>query len=64
MTNVEELKRLISEQGMQAAIRLLVSDEISDEVKADLTKKCILVGGYPCLCVLCTLSCNAHYSSY
>lgn len=55
MSNVEELKKLISEQGMQAAIRFLVSDEISDEVKADLTEKHILDGKYPCLCVLCTL---------
>lgn len=52
---IELLKRLISEQGMQATIQFLLSDEISDKMRTELTENHIFVGGYPCLCSLCTL---------
>lgn len=55
MYNKESLKRRIAKYGLQETIKLLSSDNFPDEVKFQLEKEGIFVGGYLCISALYSL---------
>lgn len=55
MYNADAVRRRIAKYGLQETIRLLASDKLSEEAKAELEECNILIGGYPCISVLQSL---------
>lgn len=55
MYDVNALKRMISKNGMDFAISVL-SGDLSEEIKAQLTDAGLLVGGYPNLSLIYSLA--------
>ena len=55
MYNTEALRRKIAKDGLQETLKLLSSDNFPEDIKAELSKDKIFVGGYPCLSIICSL---------
>lgn len=55
MYNTEALRRKIAKDGLQETLKLLSSDNFPEDIKAELSKDKIFVGGFPCLSVICSL---------
>lgn len=55
MYDKNALRRKIAKDGLQETLKLLSSDNFPEDIKAELSKDKIFVGGFPCLSVICSL---------
>ena len=55
MYDKNALRRKIAKDGLQETLKLLSSDNFPEDIKAELSKDKIFVGGYPCLSIICSL---------
>lgn len=55
MYDKDTLRRKIAKDGLQETLKLLSSETFPEDIKAELSKEKIFVGGYPCLSIICSL---------
>ncbi len=56
MYNIEAIRRLIAKNGIDATVRLLCSDNLPENIKAELTKCGIFRNNYLCLSLVYSLA--------
>ncbi len=55
MYNITSLKRKIAKEGFQSTIDFLLSDNLPEHIKEDLTKEHVFNNGHLCLSLLYSL---------